>query len=111
MLFRSCLCRKIGDKVGIAYILEILAVILATLGKSQQSLKLFAAGEQAREEIGLALELVELKQRGSLMEVIREQMGDETYGQEWKEAQAAGIERQIECFLQSRDREAAKRNG
>lgn len=102
------LCRKIGDKVGIAYILEILAVILATLGKSQQSLKLFAAGEQAREEIGLALELVEVGARVSLMETIREQMGEEIYVREWKEAQTEGIEQQIECFLQTWNKETAK---
>ncbi len=94
------LCRKTEDRMGIAYALEVLGSVFAAQKAPDLALRLFAAGEALREEIGMALVPAESEIRETVLAPIREALGEAAFLKNWREAKQEGVEAQIERFLE-----------
>lgn len=94
------LCRKTDDRMGIAYALEVLGSVFAAQEAHDFALRLFAAGEGLRDEIGMSLIPAESETREVVLAPIRAAIGEAAFHNNWKEVRQEGFEAQIERFLE-----------
>ncbi|CAA9434270.1 MAG: hypothetical protein AVDCRST_MAG03-3511 [uncultured Rubrobacteraceae bacterium] len=93
-LFKEALLlhRELGDRLGIGQDLEGLAAMRASLGWSEGAVRLWAAAERLREEIGAPPEDAERALSEPLIAAAREALGEEAFTAAW----AAGRETPLE---------------
>ena len=94
------LCRETEDRMGVAYALEVLGSVFAAQNARDVALRLFAAGEALREEIGMRLIPAQSETREIVLAPFRESMGAAVFQRDWERAKQAGVEAQIEQFLE-----------
>ena len=88
--------RELGDRLGISQDLEGIAALRAASGSPGQAVRLWAAAEALREEIGAPPEDVERATYEPLVAAAREALGDEAFADAWAEGRSLPPERALD---------------
>ena len=89
--------RELGDRLGIGQDLEGLAAMRAALGRPEAALRLWAAAERLREEIGAPPEDAERARYEPLVAKARAALGEEAFAKVWAEGRKLKPERALDA--------------
>lgn len=88
--------RELGDRLGISQDLEGLGALRAASGSPEPAIRLWAAAEALREEIGAPPEDVERATYEPLVAAAREALGEEAFATAWAEGRRLPPERVLD---------------
>ena len=89
--------RELGDRLGISQDLEGLAAMRAALGRPEAAVRLWAAAERLREEIGAPPEDAERARYEPLVAKARAALGEEAFAKVWAEGRKLTPERALDA--------------
>ena len=94
--------RELGDKMGIAELLEKQAAVIGAIGNALHAAHIGGAAERLREEIGCPLTPGERLSHDRHMAAARAALGDDVaFNRAWKEGRAISPEQAIEISLKA----------
>ena len=93
--------KNLGDKRGIALLLEGVAGLAAAQGKMNRTVCLLGAAEELREDMGFPIPPTRKRELERLLESARQLLGIQAFGNEWTRGRAMGLERSVEYALES----------
>ncbi len=90
--------RELGDRLGISQDLEGMAALRTASGSPESAVRLWAAAEALREQIGAPPEDVERAMYGPLVATAREALGEEAFANAWAEGRKLTPERALDAW-------------
>jgi hypothetical protein len=91
--------RELGDRYGIAYLLELFASLALKKARSERAAQLWGAVSAQREAIGAPLPPGGLQKQAQEIAAAREALGANAFTGAWEEGCAMTMDQAIECAL------------
>jgi hypothetical protein len=93
--------RGLGDREGIAYLLQDIGSLAALQGQAERALRLSGAMEELRQQIGAPLPPAELVSFEKLLEAARQDLGEAAAASVIAKGRAMSLEEAIDYAFQT----------
>ncbi len=92
---------ELQDRRGVAYVLEMLAALVAVEDQPARSVRLSGAAQAMRDAVGSALPAVDRQERDHRLDALRAALGNAAYEAAWEEGTAMALEQAFDYALKN----------